>query len=522
MNRSEMVANIRDRDEPWDLVVIGGGATGLGTALDAASRGFDVALLEQDDFAKGTSSRSTKLVHGGVRYLQQGNVSLVMEALKERGLLLRNAPHLVRDVAFIVPSYSWWESPFYGIGMKVYDLLAMRYGFGRSSVISKDRVVDAIPSIRTEGLLGGTRYFDGQFDDARLAINLATSAFEQGGTVLNHAEVIRLLKDDAGVVTGVACLDRESGDVLSIPGRVVVNATGPFADAVRRLDRPDAPPIIAPSQGVHIVLDKSFLPGDSAIMVPHTDDGRVMFAIPWHHVAVVGTTDTPVESIDLEPRPLESEIAFILETANRYLARPAGPAHVRSVFAGIRPLVKAGDAGSTAALSRDHTIFIDPVSGLLTVAGGKWTTYRKMAEDVVDQAITLAGLEPRECVTRQLPIHGYHRNADRFGRLAHYGSDATEVERIAQSQPELAAPIHRGLPLIGAEVAWACRREMARTLDDVLSRRTRSLLFDARASVEAAPRVAEIMAAELGRDRAWAHAEVEAFAQLAKSYVHPG
>ena len=452
MNRDDMLAAIRERQEPWDIVIIGGGATGLGSAMDAAARGFDVVLLEQSDFAKGTSSRSTKLVHGGVRYLQQGNVSLVMEALKERGMLLRNAPHLVRDVAFIVPSYAWWESPFYGVGMKVYDLLAGRYGFGKSSNISREEVVEAIPSIQTEGLLGGTRYFDGQFDDARLAINLATTTFEQGGTLANYTQVVGFEKDPAGAIEGVLARDLESGEELRVQGRVVVNATGPFADGVRRLDRPDAAPMIAPSQGVHLVLDRSFLSGDSAIMVPHTDDGRVMFAIPWHDVVVVGTTDTPIESIDLEPRPQAEEVEFILETANRYLAKPVAASDIRSTFAGIRPLVKMGDGGSTAALSRDHTILVEPVSGLLTVAGGKWTTYRKMAEDVVDHALTLGDLEPRACVTQQFPIHGYHRNAERFGRLGFYGSDATEILGLAEADPAMGEPLHPRLAVTGAEV----------------------------------------------------------------------
>lgn len=517
MNRDEMLSAVRARTEPWDLVIIGGGATGLGAAVDAACRGYDVLLLEKSDFAKGTSSRSTKLVHGGVRYLQQGNVSLVMEALKERGLLLRNAPHLVHDVAFIVPSYAWWESPFYGIGMKVYDLLAGRYGFGRSSHLSREGVVQEIPSIQTDGLRGGTRYFDGQFDDARLAINLATSAARQGGTLLNYAEVVELRKDEHGVIHGVTFRDRESGEDLAVDARVVVNATGPFADEVRRLVQAAAEPVISPSQGVHVVLDRSFLPGDSAIMVPHTDDGRVMFAIPWHHVAVVGTTDTPIDSVSLEPVPMREEVEFILETANRYLSRPATAADIRSVFAGIRPLVKAGGASSTAALSRDHTILIDPLSGLMTVAGGKWTTYRKMAQDIVDQAITLGDLEPQECVTREFPIHGYHKNAERFGRLAYYGSDAAEIERIEQ-QDGVGDPLHPELPLHAAEVRWACRQEMARTVDDVLARRTRCLLFDARAAREVAPAVAELMAEELGRSAEWVREQVASFRGLAQSY----
>lgn len=520
MNREDMLGNVRDRQEPWDMVIIGGGATGLGSAVDAASRGYDVLLLEQSDFAKGTSSRSTKLVHGGVRYLQQGNVSLVMEALKERGLLLRNAPHLVSDVAFIVPSYDWWESPFYGIGMKVYDLLAGRYGFGKSKYVSREGVIEEIPSIKQDGLRGGTRYYDGQFDDARLAINLATTAFEQGGTVLNYMRVEGLLKDADGQISGVLARDLESGQEHSVSARIVVNATGPFADTVRKLDHADAKPIIAPSQGVHIVLDREFLPGESAIMVPHTDDGRVMFAIPWHDVAVVGTTDTPIEHVELEPRPLPKEVEFILETANRYLAKPARTEDIKSVFAGIRPLVKIGDGGDTAALSRDHTILIDPLSGLMTVAGGKWTTYRRMAQDVIDQAVTLADLEPRECVTKQYPVHGYHRHAERFGRLDFYGSDAPEIERLMELDPSMAEALHPRLPIIGAQVRWACQREMARTVDDVLARRTRSLLFDSRAAIEVAPRVAEIMAVALGYDRAWIEAQVQEFSSIASGYVY--
>jgi len=520
MNRDAMLATLRDRRRPWDLVVIGGGATGLGVALDAASRDLDVVLLEQSDFAKGTSSRSTKLVHGGVRYLQQGNVSLVMEALKERGRLLRNAPHLVHDVAFIVPSYAWWESPFYGVGLKVYDLLAGRYGFGRSSHLSRTRVIEAIPSIKTDGLLGGTRYYDGQFDDARLAINLATTASEQGATLLNYTAVVDLLKSDAGVVEGVVARDMETDEELRVRGRVSVNATGPFADGVRKLDHAEAERVIAPSQGVHVVLDRAFLPGDSAIMVPNTDDDRVMFAIPWHDVAVVGTTDTLVDRVDLEPVPKPEEVRFILETANRYLVRPAGADDIRSVFAGIRPLVKLGDSNNTAALSRDHTILIDPESGLLTVAGGKWTTYRRMAEDVVDQAAIFGDLGRRKCVTRRLPIHGHTAGEGRGGPFAFYGSDAAEIESIIQADPDAGERLHARLAITRAEVLWACRREMARTIDDVLSRRTRSLVFDARAAIEAAPDVAAIMARELEHSEAWASTQVSAFESIAAAYMY--
>ena len=375
------------------------------------------------------------------------------------------------------------------------------------------------PRSRPTGCEGGTRYYDGQFDDARLATNLATTAFEQGGTLANYTQVVGLLKDADGAMQGVVARELESGDELEVRGKVVVNATGPFADGVRKLDRPDGPPIIAPSQGVHIVLDRSFISGTSAIMVPHTDDGRVMFAIPWHDVAVVGTTDTPIEEIELEPRPLRSEVEFILDTANRYLSRPAAMEDIRSIFAGIRPLVKAGEGEDTAALSRDHTILIDPNSGLMTVAGGKWTTYRKMAEDVIDQAITLGDLEPRECVTRQLPIHGYHRNTERFGRLDFYGSDAPEVQRMIEADEHSDTRLHPRLEITYGEVRWACRREMARTVDDVLARRTRSLLFDAEAAVEAAPQVATIMAEELGMDSAWIAQQAAEFGAIAANYV---
>lgn len=517
-SRDTMQARLEDRRQAWDLLVIGGGATGLGIAVDAASRGYDVLLVERADFAKGTSSRSTKLVHGGVRYLQQGNVALVMEALKERGLLRQNAPHLVHDLAFVVPSYEWWESPFYGIGLKMYDLLAGQYGFGKSRHLSSAEVVAEIPTIATEGLRGGTLYFDGQFDDARLAIHLARTAAREGATLLNYCEVVALTKDAAGQVKGAVLRDHEGDREHTVAARVVINACGPFCDAVRRLDHPEARPIIAPSQGIHLVLDRDFLPGDSAIMVPRTDDGRVLFALPWHNTVLLGTTDTPISEIEAEPLPRAEEIDFVLHTANRYLARPASRADVRSVFTGIRPLVKSGEAGSTAALARDHSILIDPDSGLMTVAGGKWTTYRHMAEDAVNLAATLAELAQRQCITSQLRIHGYDTDAARHGSLAHYGNDAPEIQALGRHDARLAEHLHPRLPLRGAEVVWACREEMARTVEDVLSRRTRSLLFDAAAAVEVAPAVARLMAAELGRDEVWVAAQVAEFGLLAEAY----
>ncbi len=389
MNRAEMLNRVLERSVAWDMVIIGGGATGVGSALDAASRGYEVLLLEQSDFGKGTSSRSTKLVHGGVRYLEQGNVSLVIEALRERGILRQNAPHLVSDLAFVVPSYDWWESPFYGLGLKVYDLLAGKYGFGPSQILSREETLARLPTIKSEGLRGGIVYYDGQFDDARLLINLAQTAAEQGAVLLNYAQVTGLTKNADGFVDGVEARDVETGRELQAHAKVVINATGPFTDSVRRLADASVEPMIAPSQGIHLVFDRSFLSGDSAIMVPHTRDGRVMFAIPWKGHTVVGTTDTPIEEPSLEPLPLAEEVDFILETAGKYLHRVPTRKDVLSVFAGIRPLVNRGNSSRTAGLSREHTIHIDS-SGLLSIAGGKWTTYRRMAEDCVDQAATLA------------------------------------------------------------------------------------------------------------------------------------
>jgi len=518
MNRDVMFRSASEIQRTWDFLVIGGGASGVGVAVDAASRGYSVLLLEQSDFGKGTSSRSTKLVHGGVRYLQQGNIPLVMDALRERGRLRRNAPHLVRDLEFIVPNYVWWEAPFYGIGMKVYDVLAGKYGFGSSENLSREETVERLPTIETDGLKGGVVYHDGQFDDARLLLDLAQTAAGQGATLLNYCRVVRLEKDPEGYVTGVTAIEEETGAELCLQARVVVNATGVFTDQLRRMDDPGARPMIQPSQGVHLVLPRSFLGGDSAIMVPHTDDGRVLFAIPWHDVVVVGTTDTPVDDIPLEPVPLEEEVEFLLTHCARYLTKDPTRADVLSCFAGLRPLVGGGEDGDTASLSRDHTLQVS-ASGLLTLTGGKWTTYRRMAEDTVDHGIILGGLEHRECVTRELNIHGFHTHPERFGVLADYGSDAPAVEELISSDPALAEPLHHRLrPCLG-EVVWAVREEMARTVDDVLSRRTRSLILDARAAVEAAPRVAELVATELGRDEEWAENQVESFREMAKDYV---
>jgi glycerol-3-phosphate dehydrogenase len=521
MHRQNGIDSIERRDEPWDFIIIGGGATGLGTALEAAARGYDPLLLEMHDFAKATSSRSTKLVHGGVRYLEQGNVSLVLEALKERGLLQQNAPHLVHNLPFVVPNYDWWEGPYYGIGLKLYDVLAGRQNFGRSQHLSREETLDHLPTIEPEGLRGGVIYYDGQFDDARLAINMAQTAVEQGGTLVNYLKVTDLTKSD-GVVDGVKAECQETGTQYELKAKAVINATGIFTDTIREMDAPDAPTTLRPSQGVHIVLDKSFLPSETAIMVPKTDDGRILFAIPWHDRIVVGTTDTPVDEVSLEPAPKPEELEFLLEHARRYLVNDPGPEDVLSAFAGIRPLVAPPDSsgGETSEISREHELHISN-SGLVTISGGKWTTYRKMAQDTIDQAATLADLDERPSATRNLNIHGWHEHPEQFGDFSVYGADARELRSLMREEPELQDHLDDRLPLRAVQVVWAARHEMARSVEDVLARRTRCLLLNAQASIDVAPRVAELMAEELGRDEEWQQEQVAAYTDLAEGYCMP-
>src|SRR5271155_514129 len=520
MNRPAMLARVKERSAPWDIVVIGGGATGVGVAVDAASRGFAVLLLERMDFGSATSSRSTKLVHGGVRYLEQGNVSLVMEALKERDLLRQNAPHLVHDLGFVVPNYSWWEAPFYGIGMKVYDLLAGKYGFGKSRLLSREETLERLPTIQTNGLRGGVIYYDGQFDDTRLLIHLAATAADQGAGLLNYAPAVEITRGPDGFADGVGAVDSESGQRMKIPAHVVVNAAGIFADDVRRLAEPELAGMIAPSQGIHLVFERAFLRGNTAIMVPHTSDGRVLFAIPWHEHTVVGTTDTPIEEPSYNPLPFEEEIQFILDTAAQYLSRPPQRSDVLSVYVGIRPLIKANGASmKTSSLSRDHTIHVDN-SGLLTIVGGKWTTYRHMAEDCVNHAITLGELKDVPSGTHELKIHGY-RQEESLTSLGVYGSDADAILALAAADERLAKQLHPALPYIGAEVIWGVREEMARTVDDILSRRTRALFLNARAAIEMAPEVAKLMAEELGTGQDWIDEQLRQFNDLAAKYLLP-
>lgn len=520
MDREQALQRIGDPGEDWDFVIVGGGATGLGCAVEAAARGYRVALLERDDFAKGTSSRSTKLVHGGVRYLRQGNISLVLEALRERGLLSANAPHLVRHQAFVIPVYDWWEGPFYGIGMKVYDALAGRLGLEPSRTLSRQETLARIPTLERKGLTGGVIYYDGQFDDARLAINLAQTVFDLGGVAANYLAVQELVREH-GLVRGVVATDRETGTEYHLSARTVINATGPFTDAIRGLDDPDMTPIIELSQGVHLVLPRTFIPGDAAVMVPHTSDGRVLFAVPWHGRVIIGTTDTPVTRTDREPRAHSDEINFILENAARYLAQPPTARDVLSVYAGHRPLVRSGGGGGTAALSRDHTILVSD-SGLLSIAGGKWTTYRRMAEDAIDHAELVALLDHRESATRNLRIHGWAQDPTDAPALQDlYGDDARHLQALTAARPDLAAPLVPQLPYTGAEVVWAVREEMARTVEDVLARRTRALLLEARASIKAAPRVALLMARERGLDAQWVDRSIRAYTELARGYILP-
>jgi glycerol-3-phosphate dehydrogenase len=517
VNRDQALRTISDRRDPWDLVVIGGGATGLGTAVDAASRGYSTLLVEQHDFAKGTSSRSTKLIHGGVRYLAQGRLGLVRTAQHERDLLLRNAPHLVHDLKFIVPAYALWELPFYFAGLKTYDLLSGQFGRGRSQWLSCRETLERAPTLVRDSLRGGILYHDCQFDDARLALALAQTLVDLGGTAVNYTRVTGLLKK-SDQVCGVRACDVETGRDVEIRASAVVNATGVFSDQILRMDEAHSRPLITPSQGIHVVLDRAALPGDCAVVVPHTDDSRILFAIPWHGRVLIGTTDTPVAGPSLEPRPLEEELEFLLANAARYLTTIPDRGDILSVFAGLRPLVAGKQSRNTAKASRDHHIEVSP-AGLVTIAGGKWTTYRHMAEETVDAALRVAGLPERKSGTCTLHLHGWCDDSDLEEPLSVYGSDALAIRKLALEAPQLGETLHSKLPYLKSEVVWAARHEMARTVEDVLARRMRALLLDAKASIETATVVAELLAAELGRGRGWAERQVAEFTELAKGYI---
>ncbi len=517
-SRAELLHRVDDRSQPWDIIVIGGGATGLGAAVDAAGRGYRTLLLEQGDFACGTSSRSTKLIHGGVRYLQQGNLSLVREALRERHLLLANAPHLAHAIPFVIPLYSWWERPFYGVGMALYDLLSGIHGLKHSRHLSRNETIDLVPTLKRQKLRGGIVYHDGQFDDARLAICLAKTLTDLGGTPLNYMTVTGITTSGSGQLSTITATEGEGGGPYTLYGRSVINATGVLCDQVRRMDEPACSPLITLSQGAHLILDRSFLPGGCAVMVPHTDDGRVFFAIPWQDHVIVGTTDTPINTVTTEPVPLSDEIDFLLAHTGRFLERQPARSDVLSSFAGLRPLIGGGSGKKTSQLSREYLLSVS-TSGLVTITGGKWTTYRSMAVAAVDAAASRGGLQSRPSITGSLRLHGWEPPSARSGSPDGYGSDRELLEQLSDEHNSWKERLHPRLPCTAGEVIWAVRSEWARSVEDVLARRTRSLFLDAGASREIAPRVACLMASELGHDQAWQTRQLEQYNATAAQYL---
>ncbi len=513
MNRNKNLKKIISRKKAWDVVIIGGGASGLGAAIDAASRGYKTLLIEQHDFAKGTSSRSTKLVHGGVRYLQNGDISLVIEALKERGVMRNNAPHLVRDLSFVIPSYDWWNSPFYGLGLKIYDLMAGKLGLGPSTLLNKEETVALIPNVNQKGLRGGVIYHDGQFDDARMAISMAQTAENHGATLLNYCGATKLIKSN-GILSGVIVTDTLANQSFTVMAKVIINATGVFSDKIIQMDQPEAQNKIRPSQGVHLVLDKKFLKGPHAIMIPHTTDGRVLFAVPWNDYVVVGTTDTPIKEPALEPIALEQEIDFILANASIYMTQKPTRKDIKSVFAGLRPLAAGGDENETKEVSRHHKVTVS-TSGLVSILGGKWTTYRKMAEDTINTAIAVGGLPERKCITEQLPIHGFDFNVDWNNPLHVYGTDA---EKIIALDPAGNESLSKLIYITPNQIRWAVQKEMAQTLEDVLARRIRGLFLNSEETLRIADQVIGIMTKELKKDTDWKQSQLNQFETLCKNY----
>jgi len=518
MDRSENLSQLADKNKVWDIAVIGGGSSGLGVALDAISRGLSVVLLERSDFAKGTSSRSTKLLHGGVRYLAQGDVALVWEALRERGRLLKNAAHLAHEQPFIIPIYTLFDRIQYTVGLKTYDWMAGRLRIGKSRFISREETIKRLPAIKQEGLQGGVVYHDGQFDDARLAVAIAQTADDAGACILNYTKVSGLVKDENGKLTGLRIRDQIGKKSYSIQAKMVVNATGVFADKILQMDQPESPKMIQPSQGIHLVMDLSFLGGKDALMIPKTTDGRVLFAVPWHNRLVVGTTDTLKEKAELEPKALQAEIDFILETASGYLTKNPTRKDVKAVYAGLRPLARPKDEDAkTKEISRSHKI-IQSESGLVTLTGGKWTTFRQMGEDTVDFYEKVTGIKPRKSESERMFING-NTNKPLEGHWAIYGTHAHQIKKLIDKDPKLGERIHPDFPNTKAEVIWFLRREMAVTVEDVLSRRLRMLILDAQAAIDSAPEVAELMASEMGKDKTWIEAELLEFRKVASKYL---
>ena len=515
MNRISNIKSLEKADQ-WDIVIIGGGASGLGAAVDSAKRGYKTLLLEKNDFAKGTSSRSTKLVHGGVRYLQNGDISLVIEALKERGIMKKNAPHLVKDMSFVIPFYDWWNSPFYGLGLKVYDMMAGKMGLGPSTLLNKDETIALINNVKKEGLKGGVIYHDGQFDDSRMAITLSLTATDLGATLINYAEVTDLVKEN-DLIIGLEVLDRESGEKFTVKTRVVINATGIFSDQIVKMDQPKALPMIRPSQGVHLVLERAFLDGPHAIMIPHTSDGRVLFAVPWHDHVVLGTTDTPIDHADEEPKALEEEITFILSNASQYMTRKPKREDVKSVFAGLRPLAaQQGNSTQTKEVSRHHKVNVS-TSGLISVLGGKWTTYRKMGEDTINTAALVGGLKEQKCKTKKLLLHGHDENTDINDPLNVYGADRHKI--VSMGKPQDNNSLSDKFYISKNLILWGIENEMAIHIEDVLARRVRCLFLDAKETLRIAPKVAEIMAAALNKEDQWIVQELKEFNTITQNYI---
>lgn len=518
IHREHLISQVTSTKE-WDIIVIGGGASGLGIALDAATRGFKTILFEQYDFAKGTSSKSTKLLHGGVRYLAQGDIKLVIEALEERGHLEKNARHLFKKQEFIIPNYSWWKGPYYLIGLKLYDWLSKRLSLGGSKYISKKTVLKRLPTLKSKGLANGVSYFDGQFDDARLAINLAQTAIEASAVCLNYMKVESFNKNPNDLIESVEVLDTESNKKYIVKGKAIINATGIFTDSVVKMYNPKHKKTVIPSQGIHLMLDSSFLKSDKAIMVPKTSDGRVLFIIPWHDKVIAGTTDTLIKKPKIEPQPLTEEVDFILETINQHLTKIATRKDVLSVFSGLRPLAKpAKEEIATKEVSRSHKIIID--NNLVSIVGGKWTTYRKMGEDVVNQVIDSFQFNKVPCKTEEISIHGnVSEKIILPDHLYYYGSDLEAYLAFEKSNPEYAEKIHPKYQFTKGQIVWSIQHEMARTVEDFLSRRIRLLLLDAKTAKEAAPLVALVMAKTLEKDKKWVENEILSFTKLTDKYI---
>lgn len=515
-------ARLREVDQTavWDVLVVGGGASGLGAAVEAASRGYRTLLLERDDFAKGTSSRSTKLVHGGVRYLEQMNFTLVLDALRERGYMLRNAPHLVHKLGFVVPLYSYFGVPYYGFGLKMYEWLSGKLSFGPSLVLSRGETLERLPTVTAASLKGGILYQDGQFDDARYAVTLMRTLEDLSGVALNYTQVIGLLKSGEKVI-GVRARDCEAMQEFEVRAKVVINATGVFTEELLRMDAPSDGQMLSISQGTHFVLPRFFLPGGNAMMVPKTADGRVLFAIPWHEHLVVGTTDVSVPASSSEPRATGEETTFLSEHIHRYLGQTVRPNDVLSMWSGLRPLVRHGNE-STSKLSRDHRVMVAK-SGLVTVTGGKWTTYRRMGEDTLNHAAQVAGLAAAPSTTSTLRLHGWAEpDADVEENERVYGADLAALRALGDAEPELNERLHPKLPYRRFEVVWAARQEQARTVEDVLARRTRALFLNAQAAIEAAPETSRLLARELARDEQFRQRDLERFLETARGYLYRG